>query len=57
MKPEQRIVTLQHKHHLMDVVSGTVTTVSNEVGLTLSDEGGSGTARSRQSGGWDDSDW
>ena len=57
MKPEQRIVTLQYKHHLMDVVSGTVTTVSNEVGLTLSDEGGSGTARSRQSGGWDDSDW
>ena len=54
MKPEQRMVVLQHSHQLL---SGSgVTRNSNNVGLNENIQGGHGPARGRQHGGWDDED-
>ena len=58
MKPEQRVVVLQQKHQLLAGTAGTtVTSVENNAEIIYDGKGGSGSARSRQSGGeWDDFD-
>ena len=59
MKPEQRVVVLQQKHQLLvgTTAGTTFTSVENNAEIIYDGKGGSGSARSRQSGGeWDDFD-
>ena len=52
LKPEQRIVVLQHKAMLMQ--GSTVTRASSNAGFSEEISGGSGPARVKSSSVWDD---